>query len=846
MISAKSAWLNSILVLFALVSFGHSQSVIEAVRGKIQVDGKVDEFWENVPATNVSKIVKDLTNIERKDCPTALIRCAWDDSHLFVLADVKDSVISTKNGNPWAQDSIEIFVDQDFSRDRSLASEDLHFRISALGDVTFGGNANRDHVISKVVPMTGGYRVEAAIRLIPNILKENQKMGFEFQVNNDPGTGQRESITKWNHPKNDSWQSTANYGTIILGEKAGRKNSLHKKDNKIATNVKLNKNWENSNQFVPDWSRDAVFYQIFPERFRNGDSQNDPTRASLEFPDVVPDSWAVSNWTEQWYQRADWEKQMGGDFYDNGVFHRRYGGDLQGVIDKLDYLKELGINAIYFNPVFYARSLHKYDGNSFHHVDPHFGPDPKGDFAIMESETADPSTWKWTAADRLFLRLLKEAKRRKIRVIIDGVFNHTGRDFFAFKDLVKNQEASMYKHWYMVEKFDDPNTTENEFKYKGWWGVATLPEFANNPSDDDLHPDPKKYVMTATARWMDPNGDGDPEDGISGWRLDVANEVPNKFWRDWNTMVRQINPEAYTVAEIWDNAADYLDDCGFSATMNYHGFAFPSKGFLVDGRMPASDFSRMIQDRMKEHSPAVRFALQNMLDSHDTDRVLSMIVNARHKREYLNKSRFDYDVGERASPRYAKQYDVEPPSDEDKQILRLVAMFQMSFVGAPMIYYGTECGMDGADDPDDRMPMVWGDLEYGPRTKGPRGRLKTPIDVKFDRELFDFYKKLISVRTRYAALRRGDFTVLHTDDQSGLLVFERSLDDDKIVVVINRGQNDLTLNLKSFAKNSGRMTRLLTSKSLEDVSTRKPTSSHLDAKNATIAGISGQIWRVEK
>ncbi len=186
---------------------------------------------------------------------------------------------------------------------------------------------------------------------------------------------------------------------------------------------------------VPDWAADAVWYQIFPERFRNGDPTNDPTRETLETP-VVPDSsWRVSPWTGDWYARAAWEQRLGPDFYDNGVFHRRYGGDLKGVRDQLDYLQRLGVNALYFNPVFYARSLHKYDGSSFHHVDPNFGPDPAGDLRLMATETADPATWKWTTADRTFLDLIRDAHGRGMRVVIDGVFNHTGRDFFAFNDI---------------------------------------------------------------------------------------------------------------------------------------------------------------------------------------------------------------------------------------------------------------------------------------------------------------------------------------------------------------------------------------------------------------------------
>ena len=160
---------------------------------------------------------------------------------------------------------------------------------------------------------------------------------------------------------------------------------------------------------VKGWAADAVFYQIFPERFCNGDPTNDPTRESLEYRNEPLTDWQLSPWTGDWYERADWERRLGDDFYRDGVFHRRYGGDLQGVLQRLDYLHELGVNAIYFNPVFFARSCHKYDGNSFHHVDPYFGPDPAADLALIAEETEDPATWRWTAADKLLLDLIRRA-----------------------------------------------------------------------------------------------------------------------------------------------------------------------------------------------------------------------------------------------------------------------------------------------------------------------------------------------------------------------------------------------------------------------------------------------------
>ena len=541
-----------------------------------------------------------------------------------------------------------------------------------------------------------------------------------------------------------------------------------------------------ANPNVPDWAADAVFYQLFPERFRNGDPSNDPTRASLEFPiDRVPENWAVTPWTSDWYARPDWETARGDDFYDDGVFDRRYGGDLQGVIDKLDYIKDLGVNTIYFNPVFHARSLHKYDGNSFHHVDPHFGPDPAGDFALMATETSDPTTWHHTEADKLFYRLLDEAHARDIRVIIDGVFNHTGRDFFAFENLRQEQADSPYVDWYIVESFDDESTPEDEFAYAGWWGVETLPEFADTADGNDLHPGPKAYVFDATAKWMDPDGDGDPSDGIDGWRLDVANEVPVTFWTDWNAHLREINPDAYTVTEIWEEADEFIRVGGFSATMNYHGFAFPVKGFLIDGTAPASAFATMLDERREEYPESVQYALQNLVDSHDTDRLASMIVNAGGQ-EYMQPEKYDYDVGERVSPRSTDAYSVRAPNAAEREIQRLVVLMQMTYVGPPMLYYGTEAGMWGADDPDDRKPMLWADLDYDPECADPLGRERTCDEVAFDAELFDFHKRAIALRNESDALRHGDFRVLLADDERALFAFARTLDDEAAVVVLNR------------------------------------------------------------
>lgn len=544
---------------------------------------------------------------------------------------------------------------------------------------------------------------------------------------------------------------------------------------------------------APDhWAVDAVWYQIFTERFRNGDPSNDPTRDSLETPILPSENWQLSRWTSDWYERDLWETEMGDHFFDHGVFHRRYGGDLQGVIDKLDYLENLGITAIYFNPVFHGRSMHKYDASSFHHVDPYFGPDPEGDLAMMKNETKDPATWQWTSADLLFLDLVQQARERGIRVVIDGVFNHTGREFWAFQNLREKQEESPYADWYKVVRFNDPTTDQDDFDYQGWWGFMSLPVFAQTQNPPDLHPGPKEYVFNITRRWMAP--EGDVSRGVDGWRLDVAEEVPLEFWRDWNTLVREINPDTYTVAEIWGDAKNFVTQGGFSATMNYYGFAVPVKGFLIDNTLPPADFLRMLTER-KEPLPAkMAFTNQNLIDSHDTDRVASMIVN-RGVHEYVNRGKFDYDESRVVTARYSDRYKLRKPNEVEREIQKLVTLFQMTYLGAPMIYYGTEVGMWGGDDPCDRKPMVWSDLEFDPEVMDPRGPEREPDTIEYEAELVDFFTGAIGLRNTYAALRRGEFhPVLAMDDQN-VVAYARTLGDERIVVVLNRSEEDRTVRL---------------------------------------------------
>lgn len=338
-------------------------------------------------------------------------------------------------------------------------------------------------------------------------------------------------------------------------------------------------------EFVPNWAKSAIWYQIFPERFRDGDSSNNPTVQDIQGADPAepPKVWQTHPWGSDWYKRQPYELTNGEPELWKHLLRRRYGGDLQGIIDKLDYIKQTGFNAIYLNPVFDAPSLHKYDGASFHHIDPNFGPDPDGDRKLIADENPlDPKTWVWTKADELALELIKQAKQRGIRIIFDGVFNHMGTKSFAFKHLQQHQQNSPFKDWFTVKSFRSDTT---DFDYQGWFGVPSLPEFAED--ENGLAKGPRDYVFAVTERWMNPKGLG-PQYGVDGWRLDVAFCIAHGFWKDWRRHVKSLNSEAYITAELVmppEQVKPYLQGDEFDGEMNYN-FAIAAAEFLFN---PAPD-----------------------------------------------------------------------------------------------------------------------------------------------------------------------------------------------------------------------------------------------------------------
>ena len=535
---------------------------------------------------------------------------------------------------------------------------------------------------------------------------------------------------------------------------------------------------------VPDWAKKAVWYQIFPERFSNGDTSNDPGPEDMQgaWPYRITEGWQISPWTSDWYKLQPWEQANGHGFYWNsGV--RRYGGDIQGIINKLDYLKNLGITAIYLNPVFESPSLHKYDTRMYHHIDNNFGPNPKLDEKIWsEEDPGNPETWKWTTADSLFLEFISKAHQEGIKVIIDGVFNHVGTSFWAFQDVIKNQKNSRYKNWFRIDSFDDPATHIDEFKYEGWNGVKDLPEIKKDP-ETGLVKDFAAHIHAIIKRWMDPDGDGDPSDGIDGWRLDVAEKINLNFWRIFRQWVKEINPQAYITGEIWwedwpknqiFNAAPWLQGDAFDAVMNYR-FARDVKSFIIDikDQITPEAFADSIMSMEKDYPKDNLYVLQNLIDSHDVDRVASQI---------LNPDRW-YDHN--ANPGQNKDYNVGKPDSKEIRKQYLIAGIQMTMPGSPMIYYGDEAGMWGGDDPDCRKPMLWPELSYETETADPLGRPRKPDIVKFDQELYDWYKKLIHIRNTNESLTSDDLVFCLIDNDKKLLGYSRTSGDESCYIIIN-------------------------------------------------------------
>lgn len=349
---------------------------------------------------------------------------------------------------------------------------------------------------------------------------------------------------------------------------------------------------------TPDWARDAIFYQIFPDRFANGDPTNNPQ--------------GVQPWDAK------------------PTYFNRLGGDLAGVRKNLAHLESLGINALYFNPLFSARSNHRYDTTDYHRVDPELG---------TNEDLRD---------------LVRECHRRGWRVILDGVFNHTGVDFAGFKDLQARGPDSPYRDWYFVRRF--PVVVQENPNYEGWWGSPWMPKL------NVMHPPTRDYLLDVGTCWL-------READIDGWRLDVANEVDSRFWRLFRQRVRAVKPDAYIVGEIWGDGRPWLQGDQFDSVMNYR-WRGAALDYFAFGKIGPAELDRRLSRLRGDYAPQAHAVLFNMLGSHDTERLLTLCGG-------------------------------------DTERVKRAVLFQMTYPGTPCVYYGDEVGMEGGRDPDNRRGMVW-------------------------------------------------------------------------------------------------------------------------------------------
>jgi cyclomaltodextrinase / maltogenic alpha-amylase / neopullulanase len=521
-------------------------------------------------------------------------------------------------------------------------------------------------------------------------------------------------------------QPVLTFGVLIslfAGCQARTSNEVLTSFNSSKIQVKSNESSPSDTRFGPEWARGIIWYQIFPERFANANPQNDPVQpmSSLARWNHPFDEPTIEEIERQWFLHQGqpglfrFHPNASGGVIANVITQRRYGGDLQGVLQHMDDLVGLGVDGIYLCPIFTSTSLHKYDAADHRHIDPTLAhPGTIG--AESDPDLGDPSdetTWGWTPADRWFIDVfLPEARKRGLRVMLDGVWNHVGVDHWAFKDVRQNGEASAYSDWFDV-RFDENGKL---IWWKSWNSESgRLPVFLQTETGD-LAPGPKEHMMAVTRRWMDPNGDGDPSDGIDGWRLDVANEIGRPFWKEWRSLVKDINPEALIVGEIWHDAKNYFDGTAFDAQMNYPA-AYPVADWLSIGHM--KDDTSSLAPRLSNvysHDPRTDACQLNLMASHDTERLVSLMYNSRQR---------SFDNG--AHPwQSVDTYDRYSVSDEALVRSLVAYMVMIANPGSLMIYNGDDFAMTGADDPDDRRPIpeaLWDQSTLSPKTDWFRSKL---------------------------------------------------------------------------------------------------------------------------
>lgn len=502
---------------------------------------------------------------------------------------------------------------------------------------------------------------------------------------------------------------------------------------------------------TPDWAKGAVMYQIFVDRFCNGDPSNDVETGEYSYIH------------EHVTRVTDWNRSV-----QNMDVRNFYGGDLQGVIDKLDYLQELGVEVIYLNPIFVSPSNHKYDCQDYDYVDPHIGKIVAEEEGLLPPGVQDNSRARryisrvtdkrnLEASNQLLIYLIEEVHRRGMRIILDGVFNHCGsfnkwmdreRIYEKQEGYEKGAYVSKDSPYHSYFKFlNEHNWPYNEF-YDGWWGHNTLPKL-NYEASPELMED----IMRVARKWVSPPFNAD------GWRLDVAADLGHSpefnhhFWKEFRRNVKEANPDALILAEHYGDASSWLQGDEWDSVMNYDAFMEPVSWFLTGMEKHSDSFRQDLLGNSDSFCDAMRYHMasfymaslqtaMNELDNHDHSRFLT---------------RTNHRVGRlENSGAHAAEEGVNPA------VMREAVVIQMTWPGAPTIYYGDEAGVCGFTDPDNRRTYPWG---------------------RENQEMLRFYREIIQIHKRFPVLRKGSVKILHQD--YNLLVFGRFDREEQVIVAVN-------------------------------------------------------------
>ena len=564
---------------------------------------------------------------------------------------------------------------------------------------------------------------------------------------------------------------------------------------------------------TPDWAKGAVMYQILTDRFYNGDTSNDPL--TDEYFYIRATSQKVDNW----------EKCP-----ENFSVAEFYGGDLEGVRKKMDYLTELGIEVIYFNPLFVSPSNHKYDIQDYDYIDPHYGkivvdegellqPGDRNNQHASRYITRVTDKRNLEASNELFATLVKEAHQRGIRVILDGVFNHCGSfNKWLDREKIYRSEAGYEPGAYISKdspyndffQFHDQNAWPYNGSYDGWWGHDTLPKL-NYEDSDTLH----DYILHVAAKWVSPPYNAD------GWRLDVAadlgfsNEYNHQFWKEFRKVVKEANPNAIILAEHYGDAKSWLRGDEWDTVMNYDAFMEPLTWFFTGMEKHSDEFrgdllgnEAAFTGAMRHHmasflAPSLQVAM-NELSNHDHSRFLT---------------RTNHKVGRVANLGYEAA-----SQDINVAVMREAVVMQMTWPGAPTIYYGDEAGVCGFTDPDNRRTYPWGEENH---------------------DLITFHKEMIRIHKACPVLTHGSLKFL--EQRHNVLSYGRFSQDEQMVVAFNNDLNEQTITLSVWQVNvpqhNCKMERLMLTHAQGYTTEQYFTEVHGGKIELTLPPLSGIVLR---